>query len=140
MRQILLLSLLFTAAIGFAQSKKQLKIEALERKRFEAMTTKNLDFLKEVLADDLTYTHSNGLIEDKAAHLENIRTGKLQYRSILHEEMKLSLHRRSVVGTGIVGVSGVLEEREFSIRLRYTDVYIKRKGKWQLAAWQSLKL
>lgn len=125
---------------AISQSKKQAEIEAIERQRFEAMTTKNIDFLKNVLADDLSYTHSNGLVEDKATHLENIRTGKLQYRSIQPEEMKLRLHRRSAIGIGIVNVTGILNEKEFNIRLRYTDVYVKEKGKWRLVAWQSLKL
>jgi hypothetical protein len=140
MRLAFFLLLLLPAVLGFSQSKKQLKFEALERQRFEAMTTKNTAALEVMLSDQLTYTHSNGLIEDKQQHLENIRTGKLQYRSIQPEEMKLRFYRRTVVGTGIVNVTGVLNEKEFSIRLRYTDVYVKQKGKWRLAAWQSLKL
>lgn len=140
MRFAIIYLLLFAAMPAFSQSKQQVEIETLERQRFEAMTTKNIDFLKNVLADDLTYTHSNGLVEDKATHLENIRTGKLQYRSIQPEEMKLRMHRRSAIGTGIVNVTGVLNEKEFSLRLRYTDIYIKEKGKWRLVAWQSLKL
>ncbi len=140
MRLAFFLLLLLPAVLGFSQSKKQLKFEALERQRFEAMTTKNTATLEVMLSDQLTYTHSNGLIEDKQQHLENIRTGKLQYRSIQSEEMKLRFYRRTVVGTGIVNVTGVLNEKEFSIQLRYTDVYVKEKGKWRLAAWQSLKL
>lgn len=140
MRFAFFLLLLFSVVTGFSQSKKQLKFEALERQRFKAMTTKNTAALEVMLSDQLTYTHSNGLIEDKQQHLENIRTGKLQYRSIQPEEMKLRFYRRTVVGTGIVNVTGVLNEKEFTVRLRFTDVYVKQKGKWRLAAWQSLKL
>ncbi|MBI1228201.1 MAG: DUF4440 domain-containing protein [Bacteroidetes bacterium] len=140
MRFAILYLLLLAAMPAFSQSKKQVEIEVLEHQRFEAMTTKNIDFLKNVLADDLSYTHSNGLVEDKTTHLENIRTGKLQYRSIQPEGMKLRFHRRSVIGTGIVNVTGILNEKEFTIKLRYTDVYVKEKGKWRLVAWQSLKL
>lgn len=140
MRFAMLSLLLFLATASFSQSKTEKAIQNLEHQRFEAMTTKNIDFLQNVLADDLSYTHSNGLTEDKTAHLENIRTGKLQYRSIQPEEMKLRIHRRSAIGTGIVNVTGVLNEKEFNIRLRYTDVYVKEKGKWRLVAWQSLKL
>ncbi len=140
MRFAIFFLLLLPAVSSFSQIKKQLKIEALEHQRFEAMTTKNISFLKTVLADDLSYTHSNGLIEDKTAHLENIENGRLQYRSIQSEEMKVRLRRHTAVGTGIVNVTGVLNEKEFDIRLRYTDVYVKEKGKWRLVAWQSLKL
>lgn len=140
MRRILLFSLLLIATIGFSQSKKQLKIEALERQRFEAMTTKNLAFLRNVLADDLTYVHSNGLLENKEQHLANISSSKLVYSTMLPEEIKVRVHGKSAVITGIVKVTGMLNEKPFDIRLRYTDFYIKEKGKWRLAAWQSLKL
>ncbi|MBK9016377.1 MAG: nuclear transport factor 2 family protein [Saprospiraceae bacterium] len=140
MRRILLFSLLLIATIGFSQSKKQLKIEALERQRFEAMTTKNLAFLRNVLADDLTYVHSNGLLENKEQHLANISSGKLVYSTMLPEEIKVRVHGKSAVITGIVKVTGILNEKPFDIRLRYTDFYIKEKGKWRLTAWQSLRL
>ncbi len=140
MRRIILFSLLLIATIGFSQSKKQLKIEALERQRFEAMTTKNLAFLRNVLADDLTYLHSNGLLENKEQHLANISSGKLVYSTMLLEEIKVRVHGKSAVITGIVKVTGILNEKPFDIRLRYTDFYIKEKGKWRLAAWQSLRL
>ena len=140
MRKSLLFTLLLTATICFSQSKKQLQLEALERQRFEAMTTKNLLFLEEVLSDDLAYTHSNGLFENKQQHLDNIRSGTLNYRTMQSEEMQVREHRRTAVITGIVNVTGILNEKEFAVRLRYTDFYVKEKGKWRLAAWQSLRL
>jgi len=128
------------ATTGFSQSKKQLKIEALERQRFEAMTTKNLAFLRNVLADDLTYLHSNGLLENKEQHLANISSGKLVYSTMLPEEIKVRVQGKSAVVIGIVKVTGILNEKPFDIRLRYTDFYIKEKRKWRLTAWQSLRL
>ena len=92
MRKTFLLLLLLTAASGFSQSKKQGKFEALERQRFEAMTTKNLAVLENMLSEQLTYTHSNGLVENKQQHLENIRSGKVAYRTMQPEEMQVHLH------------------------------------------------
>ncbi len=112
----------------------------MERQRFEAMTTKNIALLKEMLSDDLTYLHSNGLLEDKQQHLNNISTGYLTYSTLRPETMAVRVHGRSAIGNGIVHVTGVANGKPFDIRLRYTDVYFKKKGKWQLAAWQSLRL
>ena len=104
------------------------------------MTTKNLAVLENMLSEQLTYTHSNGLVENKQQHLENIRSGKVAYRTMQPEEMQVHLHRWAAVITGIVNVTGVVNEKEFALRLRYTDVYVKEKGRWRLAAWQSQKL
>ena len=140
MRQTLFFILLFVTVAGVSQSKKQLKFEAIERQRFEAMTTKNDAILENMLSDQLTYIHSNGLTENKQQHLDNIRSGKLNYRTMQPEEMKVKNFRKSAVITGIINVTGVLNEKEFAVRLRYLDVYVKEKGKWRLAAWQSQKL
>ena len=140
MRQHLLFALLLVTSAGFSQSKKQLKLEALERQRFEAMTTKNIALLQEMLSDDLTYLHSNGLLENKQQHLNNISTGYLTYSTLQPETMAVRVHGRSAIGNGIVHVTGIVNGKPFDIRLRYTDVYIKKKRKWRLAAWQSLRL
>lgn len=140
MRQSLLFALLLVTSAGFSQSKKQLKLEALERQRFEAMTTKNIALLQEMLADDLTYLHSNGLLENKQQHLNNISTGYLTYNTLQPETMTVRVHGRSAIGNGIIHVAGVANGKPFDIRLRYTDVYFKKKRKWKLAAWQSLRL
>lgn len=55
-------------------------------------------------------------------------------------ELKVRMNGRSAIINGVLHVTGTISSKPFDIRLRYTDVYFKRKGKWQLAAWQSLKL
>src|SRR3954447_5830914 len=37
-----------------------------EDRRFAAMANSDIEVLEEVLADDLHYTHANGMVEDKA--------------------------------------------------------------------------
>ena len=141
MRLFLLIVCLATVhQIGFSQTKVQKKLASLEQQRFEAMTTKNTSFLGEILSEDLTYIHSNGLFETKTDHIANIRSGLLVYKSMQPEDRQIKVYRKSAVITGLIKVTGVLKEKEFNIRLRYTDVYVKKKGKWQLVAWQSVKV
>lgn len=141
MRLMLLASLLFIFQLPvFSQTKKQRLLENIELRRFEAMTKKDIDFLQNVLSDDLTYTHSNGLFETKTDHLDNIRSGNLIYKTMQPESMKIQVYGKTAVITGFVNVTGLLKDKEFNLRLRYTDVYIRKKGKWKLVAWQSLKI
>jgi ketosteroid isomerase-like protein len=140
MRLALLCCLLLAAAPAFSQSKKQLKIMALERQRFDAMTQRDTALLRSLLADDLTYLHSNGLLESKAEHLANIGAGNLVYSNIEPVEMNVRVHGRSAIGNGVIKVHGTVKGNAFDILIRYTDIYLKTKGNWQLAAWQSLKL
>ena len=41
--------------------------------------------LGQVLADDLTYTHSNGDTDTKAAFINNLKTGARKYQKLDHE-------------------------------------------------------
>ncbi len=140
MRLTSLCCMLLMAATVFSQSKNQRKLEAIERQRFAAMTMKDTAALHLMLADDLIYVHSNGLLEDKAKHIANIVSGKIVYSTMEPTEIKVRVHGRTAFINGIVQVAGSLAEKPFSIRLRYMDVYTKKRGKWRLAAWQSLKL
>lgn len=141
MRLILLASLLFIFQLSvFSQTKKQRLLENIELRRFEAMTKTDIGFLQNVLSDDLTYTHSNGLFETKTVHLDNIRSGNLIYKTMQPESMKIQVYGKTAVITGFVNVTGLLKDKEFNLRLRYTDVYVRKKGKWKLVAWQSLKI
>jgi hypothetical protein len=124
----------------FSQSKTEQRLKAIELQRFEAMTQKDTVFLGKILADDLTYNHSNGLFENKKEHIQNISSGKLIYQTMEPVEMGIRLYKKTAVINGIINVAGVLKDKNFNIRLRYTDVYVKKRGHWQLVAWHSVKV
>ncbi len=141
MRHFLLFFLLLSAnALLLSQNKSQETIAALERQRFEAMTHKDIAFLQGVLTGDVTYSHSNGLVETKEEHLENIKSGRIVYEEMELEESKVRMYRKTAIVNGVVRVKGLYKNAPFNIRLGYTDVYVKQKRKWKLAAWQSVKL
>lgn len=140
MKNVLLMAVVLFPALLFAQSKNQLEIQAIEKQRFNAMASRDTALLRKLLADDLTYLHSNGLLENKEQHLANIGSGKLVYKTMEPSEMNVRQHGKSAIVNGVIHVTGNSGEKAFDLQLRYTDVYFKRKGNWQLAAWQSLKL
>jgi len=141
MRYFLLFLLLSTqCGLLLSQNKTQQKITQLEHQRFEAMTQKNIPFLKQVLGDDMTYAHSNGLVENKEQHLKNISSGNIIYEVMKPEKMDIRAYKKTAVVNGVVAVKGLYKGTPFNIRLGYTDVYMRQKRRWKLVAWQSVKL
>lgn len=102
--------MLLMAATVFSQSKNQ-RTRAIERQRFAAMTMKDTAALHLMLADDLIYVHSNGLLEDKAKHIANIVSGKIVYSTMEPTEIKVRVHGRTAFINGIVQVAGSLAEK-----------------------------
>lgn len=144
--QIRFIFLSFIVLLGanlnlFSQNNKALQqITALEQRRFAAMTQQDIPFLEKVLANNVTYAHSNGLVENKTQHLENVRSGNITYQKMELEESSTQVFKKTAVTTGIINVVGLYKGNLFSLRLGFTDVYVKQKRQWKLVAWRSVKL
>lgn len=120
-------------------------MEALERKRFDAMVSKDTVFLDRIFADDLVYTHANGGMNDKNAYLGSIKQGRAVYDKIDVEEMKLRGYNKGkmVIINGMVLFTQPSKEpgKPNLAHIRYIAVYVKKRSKgWQMVSWQSLKL
>jgi len=145
MRHALLLSLLLASTAGSAraESKKppaDAVVKAAELARFEAATKNDLDALGKLLADDLTYSHSTGVLETKEAFLASLKSGKLQFKKIEPADLQVRVYDKTAVINGTAKISVVSEGQPKDISLRFTDVWVNRAGKWQMVAWQSTKL
>lgn len=111
-------------------------VEAEDR-RFKAMADGDLEMLEEVLADDLHYTHANGMVEDKAEFIRRIASGERDYRKV---EV---IGRRACEQNGFVIVFGQIQMEVMrkagllETTLEYTAVY--RDGDPRLFAWAATK-
>ena len=110
---------------------------ATQDRRFAATVVADLDALGRILAEDVTYTHSSGVVESRAEYLEALKSGKYRYLSITPEERRVRVFSDVAVVTGACRVLVQASGRELDIRLRSTEVYVRRDGAWRMAAWQS---
>ena len=121
-------------------SRAELALRDAEQKRFDAMVANDADALGKALADELTYSHSTGVLQTKAELLKDLAAGTMQYQQMTVLEQHFRMHGLIGIINGVVHVAVRMagSDREFS--LRYTDVYVRRSGRWQLLAWQSTRL
>jgi hypothetical protein len=123
-----------------AQSPKEAALLEMEQKRFQAMTQRDTSALREMLANDLYYIHSNAMVENKAQHLAAIAKGTLVYQSMQREQVQTRLYRKIALTNGVVLVKGILNGTAFDVKLRYTGTYRKSKSRWLLINWQSTRI
>ena len=117
------------------------ELRALQTRRFSALVSKDLQFLDTLLSPLLSYTHSNGMVETKQAFLDNLKAGKMVYRSIEPRDQAVIVDRDVGIVTGIGEFAVTVGGKDLEAKLRFTDVYVKdRSGQWKELAWQSLKL
>ncbi|MCU0341810.1 MAG: nuclear transport factor 2 family protein [Spirosomaceae bacterium] len=120
-------------------SKAEQAVAQVEKQRFEAQVNQDFEALDKLIGEDLVYCHSSGLIDTKNSFLQSMRDGKLRYVQLNIEEIKVRMYGKTAIITGICGAKILSNGQELNTRFKYTDVYVKRKGQWQLVTWQSLR-
>ena len=111
----------------------------LDRKRMTAMAQKDIATLNEVIADDLIYTHSSARLDTKQSLIGNMESGSTVYTSVVPSDVKAQDLGEAVVLTGTCRISVNSGGNAMSFGVRFTDVYARRGGKWQMVTWQSTR-
>lgn len=117
------------------------EVRLAQRQRFEAMINHDAFALDTLLDDDLSYVHIGKSRQSRKQFIDNIGKGSVVYESIapsrvrvrVYDGLALAMGRsdiRTRTATGGVASFGV----------RFTEVYVRREGRWVLAAWEARRL
>lgn len=141
MKNILLLILLIVGTQAFSQTAEAEKVNQLHRKKFDWLINRKYDSLNWLMDDRVKYIHSNGWIQSKAEVVDDLKSGKLNYTSVVVEESSVSYFNQSAVVTGKGIFKGLMTDKsEFAIHLLYTEVYVRQKKQWKLVSRQATKI
>jgi hypothetical protein len=128
------------SALATAAAKAEQDIQKAEKDRFEAMVKADAGALDRLLAPELSYTHSNAQVQDKAGFIADIRGKTIRYLSIEPSDMHVVVLGTTAVVTGGAAIHAIQNGNDVNINVRYTNVHINRRGEWQMVAWQATRL
>ena len=111
-----------------------------DRARFEAQVKGDVAALDKLLASDLTYVHSSGVVETKDEFVGAIKSGKYKYKSIVPEGVTVRSYGDTAVVHGKATIDVVSSGRDVHVELLFTDVWVKSDGRWQMVSWHSTRL
>lgn len=74
-------------------------IIALEKRRCAALTSGDIDAVRELMSDDLVHVHGNGVIDDKAGYLKGVET-KYVFHRIERGDLNIRVYGDVVVVIG----------------------------------------
>ena len=111
-----------------------------EDQRFAAMIRGDTAALRLLLADSLSYTHTDGEQQSKGQFLETLGSGTLRYDSIGPQGRGVRVVGDVAVVTGRSAMRLKAQGQVRAFAIRYLAVYQHRGGGWQLLAWQSTRL
>jgi ketosteroid isomerase-like protein len=113
------------------------EVEQAENARYAAQAANDFEALNRLLGDDLVYTHSSGVTDDKQAFIESMRSGNVHYKAMRRVDAKVRTYGCVGILTGTVELDLVLRGEDAFRRLRFTTVWVKREGGLQFVSWQT---
>jgi hypothetical protein len=93
-----------------------------------------------LLADDVTYAHTNGLVQTKAQLIRSVVSGEQDYKKIDPADMNIRVYDNTAVVTMRSRVSMNYQNKPLDMEMYVTLVWIKVNRDWKLEARQSVKL
>jgi ketosteroid isomerase-like protein len=129
------------AVTVFAQSADEKAVAAAVEKFRKAMIASDKGALESLAASDLSYGHSSGLIEDKAAFVDQFVTGKTDFL----ENLTFSDQTIRIAGDAAIVRHRLTGDTNNNKTPGKVDIIIlmvwqKQKGDWKLLARQAAKI
>ena len=142
MKKILLsLLLLALSQASFASSSNkdinqvEQKVEALRIAMINADTKK----LKELTATELNYGHSGGHVEDQAAFIEKIVSGKSDFVTIELRDQKIQITKDVAIVRHTLFATTNNDGKPGEVTIGVMLIWQKQHGDWKLLARQAFK-
>jgi uncharacterized protein (TIGR02246 family) len=118
------------------QQTDEQQILALHEAGDKALMSADVAVLAQIFADDYVQYNESGKAFTKQDVLNNFRTGKIRYPSIVSTGRKIRVFGDTAVVHGAESDEVESDGKRFSLRYVYLDVLRKRNGEWKLVASQ----
>ncbi len=130
-------------AIGVTQTPSRESREARDLKELSRLETVwneahlrgDARALDRLWANDLVVTVPDMPVMDKSESLAFMRSGKMKFQRYQTSDLRTRVYGDAAVVTGQLERVRESARKEFEDDWRFTKVYVRRNGRWQVVAW-----
>lgn len=117
------------------------EIAEAETVRRRSLVNRDWATLAALLSDDLVHIHATGLIDDKTAYLEGVKT-KLDFLNVERISFDVRVHDGWAIATGVLKQSVRIKGPETVVEFEAatTQVWIRSNGHWLLSSFQATRI
>jgi hypothetical protein len=141
LRNCIVLAGIFLGSLSLqAQSADEKAVAAAVEDLRKAMIDPNKATLEGITVKELSYGHSNGLVEDQAAFVEALTSNKSDFVSITLEEQTIKIVGNTAIVRHKLSADTNNNNTPGKVSLGVLLIWQKQSGKWKLIARQAVKL
>jgi ketosteroid isomerase-like protein len=122
-----------TASTSDASSEKDTLVQ-IEHDWGNALLKADVAAWSRYLGDDWVLTYSDGTLVTKPMALADLKEGALRIESFQLDDVKVRVYGDAAVVTGLITEKSKFRDKDTSGARRFTDVFVKRDGRWQAVA------
>jgi ketosteroid isomerase-like protein len=112
----------------------------IEKEMLDALLKGDTSASERYLADTFIFTGPDGETSNKAQNIADLKSGDLKLQSATFDDPKVSVYGDTAVVTYGSVDKGTYKGKDISGKTRWTDVFVKKNGKWQLVATHGSRL
>lgn len=123
----------------FSQSKTETTVATRVESLKKAMIDADAAMLDKLTAEQLSYGHSNGVVENKKEFIEKIVSGKSDFVSISLSDQSIILSGKTALVRHKLDAFTSNDGKPGEVHLLILLVWQKQQGEWKLLARQAVK-
>lgn len=139
----IILTILCFSLLGsglMAQSTAEIAVSDAVSRLHKAITDADRNILESLTDKDLSYGHSSGKVEDKAAFMDAILSGKVDFSSIELSNQTITISGKNAIVRNTFTGTLTSDGKPMKLTLNTLMVWRKQHGHWILFARQGYKI
>jgi len=135
----ILLLLFFVFNTAFTQSKDEAAVQAAVEQLKKAMIDADKASLEKLTADNLSYGHSGGKVENKTEFIEALVSGKSDFATMDLTDQTVKITGNTAIVRHALSGNTVDGGKPNTVHLFVMLVWVKQGKQWKLLARQAVK-
>ncbi|MDQ3292135.1 MAG: nuclear transport factor 2 family protein [Bacteroidota bacterium] len=136
----LLTLLIHFVLVSYAQSGDEKQVAAAVETFKKAMISRDKNLLESITAEELSYGHSSGKVEDKAAFVNGVLNDPIHFNEIDLQDQTIRLAGNTAIVRHAFNAKTTNNGTPGEVKIRNLLIWQKQKGQWKLLARQAFRL
>jgi hypothetical protein len=112
-------------------SNEREELAAVQQQLIAAWIHRDRSALEALLAQEWSVTHPDGRISTRADVLSDLESGANRLLEGAVDDLRFSVYGNFAIVNGRTQARGEYQGHPYDVKLRFTDVFVQRDGRWQ---------
>jgi ketosteroid isomerase-like protein len=130
---------LFSGMVNASPASDESAVTASVERLTQAMLHKDIAELEALTADNVSYGHSSGKVQDKQAFIDDIKTGRSGFNTLQMLNQKIIMNGDVALVRNHFSAEAVNSGQVVPTEIENFQVWQQRNGKWLLIGRQAFK-